>query len=183
MINKVIYKYYDWTSLINEDSRNRMADEIEEIVRKGHYWDNSPPYQTNINIFGVGTEDWVNLKMSFIWSCFAYLRNEVQIKSVKSWGYLTNFSTESNRDNYWHNHERPGSTVLSGVYYLKMPPNINLDIAGTEFAPNGVDDPRSYFIVPAKVGHWIIWPGVAWHRPGIIQSNENRYIVAADMEF
>lgn len=179
MIN---YEYYDWTSLINADSRQRMKSDIDTVINEGRYWKNSPPFQTDINIFGLPTIDWVNLKMSFIWSCFAYMRQERQIKAVKSWAYKTNFDTEENRDIYWHTHTRPDATVLSGVYYLQMPDRINLDIAGTEFAPNGVEDPESYFIAPAKIGQWIVFPGASWHRPGIIQSNEWRYIVAADME-
>ena len=58
----------------------------------------------------------------------------------------------------------------------------DLNTAGTELAPNGVEDEGKYF-VPWKTGHWMIYPGKIWHRPGIVQSNENRYIVAADMEF
>jgi hypothetical protein len=176
------YEYYDWTSLIDADARKRMTGDIDTVIANGDYWKNSPPYQTNINIFGLPTTDWVNLKMSFIWSCFAYMKQERQIKAVKSWGYKTNLQTEENRDNYWHTHIRPDATVLSGVYYVDMPANINFNIAGTEFAPNGVEDEMSYFFAPAKIGHWIIFPGKSWHRPGILQSNEWRYIVAADME-
>ena len=176
------YEYYDWTSLIDAKARECLAQDIHNLVEQGHYWTNSPPYQTNVNIFGLQSEHWNNLKMSFIWSCFAYMKQERQIKAVKSWGYKTNLSTEEDRNNYWHTHERPDATVLSGVYYAHMPARINLDIAGTEFAPNGVQDPSSYFIAPAKVGHWIIFPGKTWHRPGILQSNDWRYIIAADME-
>lgn len=176
------YEYYDWTSLIDADARKRMTGDINTVIANGDYWTNSPPYQTNINIFGLPTTDWVNLKMSFIWSCFAYMKQERQIKAVKSWGYKTNLQTEENRENYWHTHTRPNATVLSGVYYVDMPSNINFNIAGTEFAPNGVEDEMSYFFAPAKLGHWIIFPGKSWHRPGILQSDEWRYIVAADME-
>jgi hypothetical protein len=177
------YEYYDWTSLINEDARDRMANDIRQVIASGHYWKNSPPFQTDINIFSLPSSDWVNLKMSFIWSCFAYLNREVQIKAVKSWGYQTSLKNPEDRNEYWHTHLRPDATVLSGVYYLKMPPRINLDIAGTEFAPDGVERPDTYFFAPAKVGNWVIWPGKAWHRPGILQSEQDRFIVAADMEF
>jgi len=176
------YEYYDWTSLIDANARKSLVSDIDEIIDQGHYWRNSPPYQTNINIFSLQSEHWNNLKMSFIWSCFAYMKQERQIKAVKSWGYKTNLQTEENRDNYWHTHIRPDATVLSGVYYIDMPANVNFDIAGTEFAPNGVEHPESYHFAQAKIGHWIIFPGASWHRPGILQSNEWRYIVAADME-
>lgn len=177
------YENYDWNNLINEDSRARMVSDIRQVIATGHYWKNSPPYQTDINIFGLGTEDWINLKMSFVWSCFAYMKKEVQIKTVKSWGYQTSLRNAEDRDSYWHTHTRPDATVLSGIYYLHMPPRVNMDTSGTEFAPNGVEDPRSYFFAPAKVGSWIIFPGKSWHRPGLLQSQEDRFIVAADMEF
>lgn len=111
------------------------------------------------------------------------MQREVQIRAVKSWGYMTSLQRAENRDILWHNHIRPDAQVLSGVFYLYMPPNINLDTAGTEFAPNGANDPDSFHFAPAKIGHWIIWPGKEWHRPGILQSQKDRFIVAADMEY
>lgn len=177
------YEYYDWNNLVNADSKQRMVKDIDHLISNGHYWKNSPPYQTDVNIFGLATTDWINLKMSFIWSCFAYMQREVQIKTVKSWGYQTCLRLEEDRNSYWHTHIRPDATVLSGVYYMHMPERINLQIAGTEFAPSGIEDPSTYHFAEARLGNWIIFPGTSWHRPGILQSNENRYIVAADMEF
>jgi hypothetical protein len=174
------YEYYDWTSLINVDARQRMITNIDTVIASGDYWKNSPPYQTNINIFGLPTEDWINLKMSFIWSCFAYMRQEKQIKSVKSWGYKTNVDTQEDRNNYWHQHLRDDSIVLSGVYYVKLPEGCNLETSGTELAHTTPEGTTEY--VPAREGHWLIFPGKTWHRPGILETNNWRYIVAADME-
>jgi N6-adenosine-specific RNA methylase IME4 len=174
------YEYYDWTSLVNVDARQRMVTNIDTVIASGDYWKNSPPYQTNINIFGLPTEDWINLKMSFIWSCFAYMRQEKQIKSVKSWGYKTNVDTQEDRNNYWHQHLRDGSIVLSGVYYVKLPEGCNLETSGTELAHTTPEGTTEY--VPAREGHWLIFPGKTWHRPGILETNNWRYIVAADME-
>ena len=175
------YEYYDWTSLINAEARQRMIQNIDTVIANGDYWTNSPPYQTSINIFGLPTEDWINLKMSFIWSCFAYMKQERQIKAVKSWAYKTNIDTEENRDSYWHQHLREDALVLSGVYYLHIPEGANLETSGTEFAVENPEQGKRFF-APAKLGHWIIWPGKAWHRPGILEKKEWRYIVAADME-
>ena len=68
------HEYYDWNKLIDGQARARMKHDIAQLINDGQYWTNSPPYQTNINIFGLQTQDWSNLKMSFIWSCFAYYR-------------------------------------------------------------------------------------------------------------
>jgi hypothetical protein len=177
----VEYEYYDWSSLIGSESRLRLIKDIDDIIDRGDYWKNSPPYQTNINIFGLQNEDWINLKMSFIWSCFAYMKTERQIKGVKSWAYKTNIQTQENRDNYWHQHLREGNLVLSGVYYLHVPLESNQKTSGTEFAPDGVEK-GNYQFAECRTGNWIIFPGKTWHRPGILTTQEYRYIVAADME-
>jgi len=174
------YEYYDWTSLISADERRQMVTDIEYTIAERGYWKNSPPYQTNINIFSLTPDYWNNLKMSFIWSAFAFMKREAQIKSVKSWGYKTNVDTQEDRNTYWHQHIRENNLDVSGVYYVKMPEGCNLKTSGTELAYDKPEGDTEY--VPAKEGHWLIFPGKTWHRPGILESNDWRYIVAADME-
>jgi len=176
----MIHETYNWSDLISKQSRECMTRDIENTIHAGKFWHNSPPYQTNVNIFGTSYDYWTNLKMSFIWSCFAFMKQDKQIKSIKSWGYKTNLDTQEDRDNYWHQHLRDNSIVLSGVYYIKMPEGCNLDTSGTELAHTTPEGTTEY--VPAKEGHWLIFPGKTWHRPGILESNDWRYIVAADME-
>ena len=177
-----VHEYYDWNNLITKHSRECMIRDIENTVKAGKFWHNSPPYQTNINIFGLNSDHWINLKMSFIWSCFAFMSKEAQIKSIKSWGYMTNLDTQENRDTYWHQHVRDQNLVVSGVYYLNKPDDtVDLTTSGTEFAPQGVDGSGKYF-AEMRIGNWIIFPGKTWHRPGILSSKQNRFIVAADME-
>jgi hypothetical protein len=79
------YELYNWQSLITVDAQQEYINGIDELINKGQYWDNSPPYQTNVNVFGLPGEYWNNLKMSFIWSAFAYMQQERQIKTIKSW--------------------------------------------------------------------------------------------------
>ena len=118
--------------------------------------------------------------MSFIWSCFAFMQQEKQIKSIKSWGYKTNLDTQEDRNTYWHQHIRENNLVVSGVYYLNLPEGANLETSGTELAHSTPEGETTH--CPAKLGHWLIFPGKTWHRPGILESNKWRYIVAADME-
>jgi hypothetical protein len=178
------YELYDWDSLINANSRQRMVENVDEIIASGNYFTNSPRFQTKQNVFGLPTSDWINLKMSFIWSCFAFMNREVQIKNIQSWSFQTSLKTAENRDILWHHHNHNSeTTTVSGVYYLRIPNDVDdLDTAGTELAPNGVEGEGKY-ITPFKTGHWMIYPGKIWHRPGILQSEKNRYIVAADLEF
>jgi len=179
------YEYYDWNGLINRDARLRLCDGVKHLIEHGSYWTNSPKYQTNINVFGLPSQDWVNLKMSFIWSCFAFLNKEVQIKSIQSWSFMTALKGAEDRDILWHHHNHNSATkTVSGVFYLHLPMDVDNDLetCGTEFAPNGVDGDGKFY-APWKEGHWIIYPGKTWHRPGKLYSEENRFVVAADMEF
>ena len=181
------HEYYDWNSLIDGNARQSIASSVKGGIEAGRYWKNSPKYQTDWNVF-VGeppfTSHFINLKMSFIWSCFAYLGREVQIKNIQSWSFMTSLDAAENRDVLWHHHNHNSdTTTVSGVYYLYLPDDVSdLEKAGTELAPNGVEGDGKYF-AEWRTGNWMIYPGKVWHRPGILQSHKNRFIVAADMEF
>lgn len=176
----VEYEYYDWNNLISATDRERMCSIVDQGIKAGRFWHNSPKYQTNWNVF----QDFTDLKMSFIWSCFKYLGREVQIKQIQSWSFQTSLKHAEDRDKLWHHHNHNTATeTVSGVYYLQLPDDVtSYETAGTELAPNGVEG-EGKFITVWKTGHWMIYPGKIWHRPGILQSTKNRYIVAADMEF
>jgi hypothetical protein len=49
-------------------------------------------------------------------------------------------------------------------------------------APNGLDSDEKLFVRPTD-GHWLMYPGDKWHRPGIVQSNQYRFVLAADVEY
>tara|TARA_A200000159_G_C7325517_1_gene340790 strand:- start:1310 stop:1843 length:534 start_codon:yes stop_codon:yes gene_type:complete len=174
------YEYYDWNSLIDEKHRDRMRNDIEMGIRAGKFWHNSPKYQTNWNVF----QDFTDLKMAFIWSAFRYLGKEVQIKNIQSWAFQTSLKHAEDRDTLWHHHNHnPATKTVSGVFYLHLPEDVkDLEKAGTELAPDSPEGKGNFF-VPWKTGHWMIYPGAVWHRPGVVQSLNDRYIVAADMEF
>ena len=176
----VEYEYYDWNNLIDAKERERMCIVVDQGIKAGNYWTNSPKFQTNWNVF----QDFIDLKMSFIWSCFKYLGREVQIKNIQSWSFQTSLKHAEDRDKLWHHHNHnPETKTVSGVYYMHLPNDVkDLEKAGTELAPVSPEGEGNFF-VPWKTGHWMIYPGAIWHRPGIVQSESNRYIVAADMEF
>ena len=179
-----MHEFYDWTALISDSARNNMAVDVKKAIKDGKYWTNSPKYQTNYNVFGTQDPNWQNLKMSFIWSCFAYLQREVQIKAIQSWSFQTSLKYPEDRETLWHHHNHnPETTTVSGVFYLKLPDDVkDLTTSGTEMAPMGIGKGGEYF-TEWKTGHWMIFPGKTWHRPGLLQSMSDRYIVAADMEF
>jgi len=177
-------EYYDWNNLITADARLRMSIDIRKQVEQEKYSFDLPKYQV-MSPFRFGTEDWTNLSMSFIWSCFAYCKREVKITNLQSWSYMTSLKFPEDRDKLWHHHHRSDQThTVSGVYYLHLPEGIDTVTAGTEMAPEGPEaDPNTRYFAEAKVGQWLIYPGKQWHRPGVVQSEEDRFIVAADMEF
>jgi len=185
------HQYYDWNQLIGEDSRQRICQFIKRGIDEGNYFTNSPKFQTNWNVFGSPGPDFLNLKMSFIWSAFSFLGKEVQIKNIQSWSYMTSLKDAEDRDTLWHHHNHDvTTTTVSGVYYLHLPEDVeDLEKAGTELALGGVvnqlDGPVGVdpYFVPWRTGYWMMYPGRIYHRPGILQSNNNRFIVAADMEF
>jgi hypothetical protein len=187
-MNKVIeqndlIKKFDYSSLITiEDNRQAMKI-IEDLVSKGNYFTNSPKYQTNINLFNLEHPVWLKYRLSFLFSVFMYLGREVKVSEMMAWSYMTNLDTEENRDMYWHHHNNnPYKKKMSGVFYLHIPDDVkDRDYAGTEFAPDGVEGDIKYFVPPSDLT-WSIFPGNLWHRPGIIQSEKFRFVIAADIE-
>ena len=90
---------YDWKKLITEEDRLAMQKDITSIIDQGEWYENSPKYQTKLDVFSIQKPHWSKLRMSFFWSCFAYLGREVRIEHLKSWGMLTSSKWSEDRDN------------------------------------------------------------------------------------
>lgn len=177
------HEWYDFSSLISDKDEIGAMSSIEEIIQSGQYFKNSPKFQTEKNVFGIQDDVWLKLRFSFIFSAFMYLGREVPIHALQAWSFMTNNDVIENRDDLWHTHHyTPGKTTISGIYYLHIPSDADYKTSGTEFAPRGVADPERLIIEP-KPKHWLIYPGKIYHRPTPPQSNNYRYIIAADMEF
>jgi hypothetical protein len=179
-----LVKLYSYQSLISSLDNQMAVGEISEIISQGNYFQNSPKFQTNENVFQRSGPHWLKYRMSFIFSCFMYLGREVKISNTMAWSFMTNLSTAENRDKLWHHHHhKPESNMLSGIYYLHIPDDVNdRDYCGTEIAPNGPEKDGKFFVKPADFS-WIIYPSSLWHRPGIAQSDKYRYVLAADLEY
>jgi hypothetical protein len=115
-----------------------------------------------------------------------YLGREVKVSNMMAWSFMTNLEGSENRDNLWHNHwhpQNPNSKMMSGVFYLHIPDDVkDRDYCGTEMAPNGVANDGKFFVRPTDF-NWLIYPSDQIHRPGIVQSNQYRFILAADVEY
>jgi len=179
-----MYRVFDWRNLITEQDRSDIADDVRSIIEQGDYYKNAPKYQTTMEVFSIKKPVWSRLRMSFYWSCFAFNNGEVSISHLKSWGVITSSKWAEDRDNLWHHHSwyaKSHLPRLSGIFYVELPKeNLNDVECGTEFAPNGVEDPERFW-TPPLVGQWVIYPASLFHRPGILKSEQERIVVAADL--
>jgi hypothetical protein len=181
-----VFRKFDFSSIITEQDNQEACNIIKQIVADGNYFTNSPKFQTKENIFARSEPVWVKYRMSFLMSVFMYLGREVKVSNMMAWSYMTNLEGAENRDNLWHNHwhpQNPNAKMMSGLFYLHIPKDVkDRDYCGTEMAPNGVNGDGKFFVRPAD-GNWVVYPSDQWHRPGIVQSNDYRFILAVDVEY
>lgn len=181
-----IVKKFNFSSLITEDDNLQAISIIKNIIAQGNYFTNSPKYQTKENIFARPESIWVKYRMSFLTSVFLYLGREAKVSNMMAWSFMTNLEGAEDREMLWHHHWHPqqkDSKMMSGIFYLHIPDDvIDKDYCGTEIAPNGPAGEGKVFITPGDFT-WTIYPSQIWHRPGIVQSNKYRFIIAVDLEY
>jgi hypothetical protein len=177
---------YNWSSLIKEEDNNSLITVSSKIIESGNYFQNSPKFQTKENLFARPEPVFLKMRQSFIYSCFMFLGREVRIKNIMSWVFMTSLKDSEPRDNLWHNHhvsDNDGSTdTLSGIWYVHIPNTSNPDLTGTEFCMDWPHKNDCFFLKPNSLT-WNVYPSKLWHRPGITDSNEYRFVFAADMEY
>ena len=180
-----LVRKFNFSSVITAEDDAVACNIIKNIVADGNYFTNSPKFQTKENIFSRPEPVWLKYRMSFMFSLFMYLGREVKVSEMMAWSFMTNLQGAEDREKLWHNHwhpKNPNSKMFSGVYYLHIPSDVkDRDYCGTEIAPNGAEQHGKYFVTPTA-GHWIIYPSETWHRPGIVQSAQYRFVLAADIE-
>ena len=180
------FRKFDFSSSITKADNIEAMDAIKKVISSGNYFTNSPKYQTKENIFGRPETVWLKYRMSFLFSVFMYLGREVKVSNMMAWSFMTNLECAENRDKLWHNHWHPSTPelkMLSGIFYLHIPEDVkDRDYAGTEMAPNGPTEEGKFYVRPSDYS-WLIYPSDKWHRPGIVQSNDYRFILAADVEY
>lgn len=180
------FRKFDFSSTITKNDNIEAMDVIKKVIASGNYFTNSPKYQTRENIFARPEAVWLKYRMSFLFSIFMYLGREVKVSNMMAWSFMTNLEGVEDREKLWHNHWHPNnqdSGMLSGIFYLHIPEDVkDRDYAGTEMAPNGPTEEDKFYVRPTDYS-WLIYPSDKWHRPGIVQSNDYRFILAADIEY
>lgn len=181
-----VFRKFDFSSVIKKEDHDQAISTVKQIIANGNYFKNSPKFQTQENIFGRSEPCWLKYRMSFLMSVFMYLGREAKVSNMMAWSFMTNLEGAEDRDTLWHNHwhpKSPDTNMLSGIMYLHIPEDVkDRDYAGTEMAPNGPEGDGKFFITPSDYT-WLIYPSNQWHRPGIVQSNDYRFIIAADIEY
>jgi|LauGreDrversion4_2_1035121.scaffolds.fasta_scaffold537026_1 hypothetical protein len=181
-----LVRKFNFSSLITKQDDFEACNVIRQIVADGNYFSNSPKFQTKENLFARPESVWLKYRMSFIFSVFMYLGREVKVSEMMAWSYMTNLEGAENRDKLWHEHwhpKNPNSKMMSGIFYLHIPDDVkDRDYAGTEIAPHGPEGDGKFYVRPTD-GTWLIYPSNTYHRPGIVQSNQYRFILAADIEY
>ena len=94
---------YNWSSLITQEDNDQIMFISKDIIDAGHYFENSPKFQTKENLFARSEPIWLKMRQSFIYSCFTFLGKEVRIKNIMSWVFMTNNQTTEDRNQFWHN--------------------------------------------------------------------------------
>ena len=180
------FKKFDFSSVISRQDNDIAIGIIRNIIADGDYFTNSPKYQTKENIFARPEPVWLKYRMSFMFAVFMYLGREVKVSNMMAWSFMTNLEGAEDREKLWHHHWHPtheGAKMLSGVFYLHIPDDVkDRDYCGTEMAPTGPSNEDKFFVKPTDFS-WLIYPSNQWHRPGIVQSNNYRFILAADIEY
>lgn len=179
-----VFRKYNFGSLITTEDNELACRSAESVIASGNYFTNSPKFQTKENIFARPEPVWLKYRMSFLFSVFLYLGREVRVANSMAWVFMTNLSTAEDREKLWHHHHhKEKSNMLSGVFYLQIPSDVkDRDYCGTEMAPNGPNGEGKFFVKPTDFS-WLIYPSKEWHRPGIAQSNQWRFVLAADIEY
>jgi hypothetical protein len=177
---------YNFSSLVNQQDMDELKSLSKEIIGSGNYFHNSPKFQTKENLFFRQDPVMLKMRQSFVYSCFMFLRREVRIKNMMSWVFMTSAKDAEDRDNMWHNHHvgdnDSATDTVSGIWYVHIPPTANPDITGTEFAMDYPNFNNTFFLKPNNLT-WNVYPSKLWHRPGITDSDEYRFVFAADMEY
>jgi hypothetical protein len=180
------FRKFDFSSTISKEDNTSAIGIIKNIIADGNYFTNSPKYQTRENIFARQEAVWLKYRMSFMFSVFMYLGREVKVSNMMAWSFMTNLDGAEDREKLWHDHwhpKNPNAKMLSGIFYLHIPEDVlDRDCCGTEMAPNGPENDGKFFVKPTDY-NWLIYPSNQWHRPGIVQSKDYRFILAADIEY
>jgi|GEM_PF-3390091 len=179
----------DFSDVITKEDQELMTKSVDELIEGGCYEKTPyhPKYQTKFILFNDSAPKiWLKLKQTFIESCYFYIKNvdhftnntdSMRVIDTHAWCYKGWKSLNEEQNNPWHNHN---PAFLAGVFYLKIPNNANC--GGTELGDPRFPEcqgTRNFMTSPMEFT-WSIFPGWLPHRSVYIDSEEPRYVIAAN---
>lgn len=180
----------DTSGLITKEDQEMMMRSVDQLIEMGQYTDNelTPKYQTKLLLFRDDAPlIWKKLRQTFYEACELYLQavpsftfnqDAIELNGAAAWCYKGWKSLNERETNPFHHHN---PAFLSGVYYLKVPGD--WATGGTEFY-----DPRTapahgtqmQCVAPQEFT-WVIFPGWLGHRSNFVNTEEPRYVIAANV--
>lgn len=161
---------YNYSDIITKKDQRIAIDFVDNLIKNECWYKSHPPFQTFADLYKY--KEFKIFYSTFLNSCLKYLNiNNVSNYKVLMWVFRDNRfnNKQKNQEELWHEHSRGNMNKISGVYYLR-----NLRNEGTEFKNYKISKPEPYT--------WYIYPSHLLHKPPIIKSIRNRYVISADLE-
>ncbi len=180
---------YSCENIINPYDKKDMMDCTDWMIENEMWTDNefTPKYQTDTTIFANNAPPvWHKLRATFFNACREYLKvtpdfcqnaDNLNFISSGAWVFKSWKSLNDTQSNPWHDHN---PAFLSGVYYLHDPSDGTT--GGTEFydpRKSEAHGKRMQQVAPVE-NTWIIFPGWLNHKTWEVESEEPRYVIAAN---
>jgi hypothetical protein len=176
-------------SITNEDHED-MMNYTDELIDRGEVQPcpPAPLYQTNPIVFRDDSDAaFLKLRSTFLDACGVYLscvpdftpnQQALEPAGTGAWVYKGWSDLNETQTNPWHHHN---PAFLSGVYYLKVPGDH--ESGGTEFHDPRIAEGHStrHQAVNPIEKTWLIFPGWLPHKTNYAESNNPRYVVAANL--
>lgn len=170
-----------------------MIQDIDSMIREDRHMQNTPltpRYQSMPVLFNenfMQKQHWNKLARTFIDCCYIYTQqtqdfirqpDKMELTGVRGWFFKSQRSINHTQDAPWHDHS---PALLTGVFYLRVPGDHTRE-GGTMFRdPRGAGScvSRDVEITPDELS-WVIFPGWLGHCAHVCDTEDPRYVVAAD---
>ena len=183
-----VYKF-DFSNVITQSDVAAMISDIDMIIKDDKLMQINhltPMHQCKPILFKDSAPPvWHKLKETFLYSCKMYLEgaenfvhnsDALEFTGTRAWFFKGWKSLNITQSNPWHCHN---PSFLSGVFYIKVP---NAPGGGTSFMDPRLSESKQTINVtidPTELS-WVIFPGWMYHQSQHCDSEEPRYVIAAD---
>ena len=179
----------DFSDVLTEEDQEMMVKSVDQLIENGVIETSPyhPKYQTRMILFNNDSPKvWLKLRNTFLSACDLYIQQisdlvqaqeSLVVRDVHAWCYKGWKSLNEKQVNPWHNHN---PALLTGVFYLKIPGKE--EYCGTELGDPRFPERQSTrnFITKPDEFSWSIFPGWLNHRSVYHDSEEPRYVIAAN---